>query len=363
MTFFQIYVAVQADKLEVLGNYTLVTLMGLSRSKGSCNITCNEVYMEGTANMFIDKKGHLLAEEIELDVSINNFVIDFKRSDFVERVLNSMGSVVVDTMKPFLLWIVNKYIRGDVNKKLQTLKQTFPNSIAPIDFAIAKGRRFVRELGYDPYRIPDISHENWMFQTKFNKIWVSGLSSFYRTGDITIRMENNILYIDFDVGVQKIEGTCNWEISVSNFLAKTGSMVFTIDYLETSVKLNQSLDIRNKPQLEHIQLKLGNIQMRMDGMGTVDYIAEILVNFFPNLLRYQIISIIENPLKNNVAGIIGGIDFEKFIEEHLQDLDKIEGNNFTINIPILKQQEIEKEEVFIEEGLTVHKSHLDDDIL
>lgn len=360
----EIYMAVQANKLEVLGNYTLTTLLGLSRTQGSCNITCNEVYMEGIANLFIDKKGHLLAQEIELDVSINNFVVDFKRTDFFERILNSMGPFVIDTMKPFLMWIVNKYIRVDVNKKLKSLKQTFPNSIEPIDLAIAKGRKFVRELGYDPYRIPDISHGSWLFQATVNDIWITGLSSFYRTGNVTVRMENSTVYVGFDMGGQKIEGTCKWEISVTNLLAKTGNVAFSVDYFETSVKVNQSVDIRNKPQVEQLQLKLGNIQIHMDGLGTADYIIEILINFFPNLLRNQILKTLETPLKTNVAGIIDGIDFEKIIEEHLLVLDKIVSENFTMNIPILKQQEIEKEEeIFVEEGLTIDQSHLDDEIL
>ena len=206
------------------------------------------------------------------------------------------------------LKVVNINIRGDMNKKFQSLKQTFPNSIPPIDLAIAKGRKFVREQGYDPYRIQDTSYGNGIFQAEINEIWVTGLSTFYRTGNVTVTMENNTFYIGFDMGAQKVGGTCNWKISVANFISQTGSMEFSIDYFETSVKINQSVDIRNKPQVEDIQLKLGNIQMHMNGMGTLDYIVEFLVNFFPNLLRYQIMNSIKGPLKIKAEEIIDSTD-------------------------------------------------------
>ena len=156
------FVAVRVEKLEVLGNYTLSSWLGFSRSKGGCNITMNDVYVEGIANLYVARLGNLEAEEIELDVFVNSFVLDFQNLSMMgaifQRVMNSVGPFVLDLIKPMILSTVNENIRGDVNKNLRSMKQTFPNSIAPVDLAIAEGRKFVRKLGYDPYRVPDISH-------------------------------------------------------------------------------------------------------------------------------------------------------------------------------------------------------------
>lgn len=362
------FVAVRLDKLEVLGNYTLSTWLGFSRSKGGCNITMNDVYVEGIAYLNVARLGNLEAEEIELDVFVNSFSLDFKNLSVMgalfQRVMNSIGPFVLDLIKPMILSTVNENIRGDVNMKLRSMKQTFPNSIAPVDLAIAEGRKFVRKLGFDPYRVPDVSHGNGMYHADIDQIWVYGLSSFYRVGNITLLMENNTIYTGLEVGTQKIKGTCRWKISLANVISKSGSTTFSIDYFETLVKVNQSVDIRNKPQIEDIQLKLGNIQIRMDGMGTVDYIIEFLVNFFPNLLRYQIMNAIEEPVKIKAQEIMDSIDYEKMIEEHLPELDNIANEKFSnIKLNITVPPTVVEEEKQFLEGLTVDESHLDDEIL
>lgn len=61
------------------------------------------------------------------------------------------------------------------------------------------------------------------------------------------------------------------------------------------VKLSQAMDTRKRPEIDDIQLDLGNIQVRFDGAGTMDYIIEAGVNILPNLLRYQIMDALENP--------------------------------------------------------------------
>lgn len=365
----KMFIAVRVDKLEVLGNYTLSSWLGFSRSKGGCNITMNDVYVEGLANLNVARLGNLEAEEIELDVYVNNFVLDFKNlsvmGSIFQRVMNSVGPFVLDLIRPTIMNTVNKNIRGDVNKKLRAMKQTFPNSIAPIDLAIAEGRKHVRKLGYDPYRVPDISHGTGIFHVEINQIWVNGLASFYRIGNITAALENHTIYIGLDVGTQRIKGMCQWDVSIASVISKSGSTAFSIDYFETSVRVSQSVDIRNKPQIEDIQLKLGNIQMHMDGIGTADYIIEFLVNFFPNLLRYQIMDTIEEPLKIKAQEIVDSIDFEKMVDDHLTELDQVASEKFeNLGFNITVPQEVKEEEKnFLEEGLTVDTSQLDDEIL
>jgi hypothetical protein len=44
-------------------------------------------------------------------------------------------------------------------------------------------------------------------------------------------------------------------------------------------------------------LEVGNIAVYSDGLGTMDYVLEILVNILPNLLRKQIVDFLEEPLR------------------------------------------------------------------
>lgn len=85
------------------------------------------------------------------------------------------------------------------------------------------------------------------------------------------------------------------------------------------------MDTRNTPQLDDIQIELGNIQVRFNGAGTVDYIIELAVNVLPNMLRYQIMDAIEAPLKMRVQEILNTVKVEEVVHENLDKLDDENG--------------------------------------
>lgn len=86
-------------------------------------------------------------------------------------------------------------IRTEVDANLAKLAGDFrfPNSITPLDMAIAELRKRVRDMGYDPFMVKNYNHTVGFFSTKLRRTWISGGSSFYRVGDIVISMDNNTL--------------------------------------------------------------------------------------------------------------------------------------------------------------------------
>lgn len=88
------------------------------------------------------------------------------------------------------------------------------------------------------------------------------------------------------MGTQEIEGRTHWEVGViGGFLSRAGTVSFTVQYFRVQVKLSQPVDTRKRASLEKLNLELGNIQTRIRGAGTVDYIIEAGINILPNLLR------------------------------------------------------------------------------
>lgn len=81
------------------------------------------------------------------------------------------------------------------------------------------------------------------------------------------------------------------------------------------------MDTRKRPQIDDIQLELGNIQIRFDGAGTVDYLIEAGVNILPNLLRYQIMDALETPIQQRIQAEFNKINVEEVI---IENIDKIE---------------------------------------
>lgn len=81
------------------------------------------------------------------------------------------------------------------------------------------------------------------------------------------------------------------------------------------------MDVRNSPKLDDIQLELGNIQIRFDGLGTVDYVIEFAINVLPNLLRQQIMDALEKPIKLRIQEVLNQVNLERVIKENADKMD------------------------------------------
>lgn len=348
--------ALRVDFLQVLGNYSLSTLF--SRAHGASNTTFTDLYAEGSAKLKVAKEGYLEATNIELDISVTDIDVHFENpgllGSFLQGAMNSAGTLIIDTIKPYILREVNSKMLVDANKNLRGLTLTFPNSLSPLDACIAEARKVVRLKGFDPFKVDDFTHTTGVLGLEVTQIWISGMSSFYRVGNITVVMENNTVYIGVSAGTKELQGKCNWEVSVAGLVSRTGKITFDIEYLGGDVRVNQSLDTRRRPNLESLHITLGNFQLQFDGAGTLDYVIEALVNILPNLLRNQIMLAVEEPLKIKIQEIFNEIDVEKEIYKQVEEFEKIAvNNNLTETI---------SEKPHHEEGLTVDDSQLDDSI-
>ena len=321
----QVSVALSIQSLDIRGLYTLSSW--LSRSAGNFTVKLTGVVVKGVARLEVGADGKLHAQDIDMDLTFQKIDMDFQNLGFLgsvfQGVINSIGTFIFDSIKPFILKEVNDNIRGEVNKQISQLPQYFPNSISPFDMAVAEGRKQVSQMGYDPFRVKDYSQTVGIFTVTSTHTWVNGLASFYRMGNITLSMENGTVYATVDVGTQEIEGKTHWEVSViGGFLSRAGSVTFTIQYFRVRVTLSQPLDTRKRPCLEDLDLELGNIQSRVHGAGTIDYLMEASINILPNLLRNQIMDAIEGPLKRRMQVELQKVDVEKLIYEKIPDIEE-----------------------------------------
>lgn len=313
------------------GTYTLSSWF--SRSQGPFTVKLSNVYVEGIAKLEVERDGRLQAQEMKMDITFQNIAMNFENLGFAgslfQNIINSVGTFLFDSIKPFILNEINNNVRGDVNKKISAMPQRFPNSISPFDQMVAEARKLVRHRGYDPYELPDYNHTFGLATIHMSHTWLTGLSSFYRVGNITFEIRNHTLYTGLDVGTQELQGQSHWEATLGGgIISRTGVVKFTIDYFHVQVVLNQTLDIRNKPMIEDVQLDLGNVQLRCDGAGTLDYILEFGINVMPNLLRYQIMDALEGPTRKYVQDQLNMLDLEEEIRNNLDKIDNAQGNEF-----------------------------------
>ena len=88
---------------------------------------------------------------------------------------------------------------------------------------------------------------------------------------------------------------------------------------------NQSLDTRRHPYLESLDLKLGPMTLVSRGdAGRLNALTEFGVNVLPNLLRYQIVDALEEPITRRVQDVLDTVNVEDIINERLPDLDGLD---------------------------------------
>lgn len=102
-----------------------------------------------------------------------------------------MGTFLFDSVKPFILSEVNQRLLAVINQNIGQVPQTFPNSIPPLDMAIAEMRREVRTRGFDPYLLRNHTVDYGGAALAVSHLHLTGLSSFYRVGNVSVEVLNH----------------------------------------------------------------------------------------------------------------------------------------------------------------------------
>ncbi|XP_017075451.2 uncharacterized protein LOC108110753 [Drosophila eugracilis] len=321
----------QLDQMLVKGQYTLSSFF--SKANGPFTVVLKNVYAEATAYLAVERDGHLATDRIKIDITFSDMTMDFQNLGLVgsvfQSVVNGAPNLVFDAMKPFMLQEADKKLRSEIDTMIQNTlgERRLPNSITPLDSAIAMARKMVRQKGYDPYHLPDVNRTMGVFSVQLAHTWINGISSFYRVGNITAGMANKTVSVVLQIGTQQVTGSGQWEVGLG-MMTRVGHVQFTVQHIRATVAVSQSLDTRKRAQITDLQFDMGNIQVRCDGAGTLDYVMEFAVNVIPNLLRYQIMDAIENPIKQRVQEKFNAIDVEQVIKTMAQ-------NNFEFDPKLL----------------------------
>ncbi|KPJ17763.1 hypothetical protein RR48_06569 [Papilio machaon] len=332
----EVNAALAIDKLQARGNYTLSTW--LNRAQGPFTVDISGLKIMAKATLGVERDGKLQAQGITIDLGFSNIAVNFENLGFFgsmfQGIVNSVGTFLFDSIKPYVLKEAYTKARAAINEKLDEVAgdMQFPNSISPLDMVIADARKKVRQMDLDPYKVKDYNTTVSVFTITLDHTWIMGISSFQRVGNITLKLENNTVIADFEIGTQKLQGVTQWEISaISGLMSRAGTASFSVEYISGRLVLAQPLDTRKQPQFRDLDLEVGNIQVRFDGAGTLDYIVEFAVNVLPNLLRYQIMDAIEGPLKERLQQELNKVNVEEMIKQELPKIDDMQEKGFKLS--------------------------------
>lgn len=340
------------EKLELIGNYSYHDWV-MNYYHGGFNVMIWNGFTKCSAELKITTDGELSADKINMDLASNDKMnIKIENAGLVGLFVNSMGESLFYAIKPYFFNLMSNNIRDMLNNGLKRINITFPNSIKPLDLGVAEFRKFLKNNGFDPHYMADYQYASNIYSVDVTHIAFTGLSSIYRFGDVKMQMENYTVNTVVTAETEVLEGTCEWEAGIAGILTKSGQSSFTIEYVNIMMSVNQSLDIRKKPKIVDLKVTLGNIQLRMDGAGTLDYLAEAVVNVLPNVLRYQILQAAETPMRRKIQEALDNTDIEKFVLDnlHMMDDQLYHRNDPKIKEDFVQENQIGKANNFDEEA-------------
>ncbi|KAF0705458.1 Uncharacterized protein FWK35_00038500 [Aphis craccivora] len=240
-----------------------------------------------------------------------------------------MGPLLFEGIKPFIINEMNTNLRSNFNAQVKVITSKLPKLTMPVaDMAVAEGRAYVRRMGVDPYHIADRHINEGPLNFTITELTIGGLSNFQRVGDIGLQVHGPVLQLAVHVITGSVNGSLRWSYQLDLFetFGRTGVSNFTVDHIKVHALVNQTLDIRNKPVLEKLDIEVGKIEVQMDRKEPLDFVIEIAVNSLLSLLRHIIIDALEEPIKMKVQTILDAVKVDKLVEDRLRDLDRLAGD-------------------------------------
>ncbi|CAG7831107.1 unnamed protein product [Allacma fusca] len=312
---------VTIDELRILGIYSMSSWWQTAR--GNFSVIVANVSTEAEGKFHVQEEGYLKVEQIEMDLKFEDIKMNFENLGWFGKIfqgmVNSVGAFLFDSIKPMILQEVETNFRGTFDKEARNFPQQFPNSINPLDMAIASARKLIIERGLDPFPLPDYTSDLWSSTIELTGGSLQGLSTLHRAGSIILGFEKNIIYITVNIGAENLKGKYNWSLGLfKNMLKRKGALEFNLEYLTVAVKVRQPANLDLPPSIEELNLDIGNIAVLSDGAGTLDYIVEAMFNVLPNLFRSQIINALEGPVSKAIEEEVRKVNIESMIEENLQ---------------------------------------------
>merc|ERR1712059_221493 len=233
-----------------------------------------------------------------------------------------MGSHIMLTLRN-TVWLLlplltQGLVRPAVKDPQPQLIVNDPFSDDYIDQVLANLRDIIIEQNLDPADLPDeeTGFSDTILGITFHgsaklyngKFW--GLSTISRTGDTSFTVEGTTARLTAYVGVS--HPSAHYDAS-AEFMGIGVHADATADITDFQIYLDAEMDLAGTTGLHLTNFAIthvGNISVDISGLGPLNWILELLVDFIDTFLKDWIISLVEGPLKDLIQSI-----FDQFIPD------------------------------------------------
>merc|ERR1711872_354253 len=227
------------------------------------------------------------------------------------------SKVVQLLLVPSALGLV-RFPRVQVSQDLQISEEDAkvvsndPESDAYIDKILANLATTIIENGLDPATLPDADTG---FSDTILGITFHGsahlfnghfwrLSTIHRTGETSFTVEGTKVRLTANIGVDA--PTAHYDAS-AEFMGIGVSAGITADIADFGIYLDAEMDVATGGGLQLTTFAIshvGHITIDVSGLGPLDWILELLVDFVDTFLKDWIVSLVEGPLKDLIQQIL-----------------------------------------------------------
>eukprot|EP00092_Neocalanus_flemingeri_P008990 GFUD01009673.1.p1 GENE.GFUD01009673.1~~GFUD01009673.1.p1 ORF type:complete len:230 (-),score=55.65 GFUD01009673.1:277-966(-) len=201
---------------------------------------------------------------------------------------------------------------GLVRPSVQDLKVNDPFSDDYIDQILDNLRNLILEENMDPMVLPDLETGfsdtilgiTWHGSAKLRNGHFWGLSTIARTGDTSFTVEGDKARLTAYIGIRG--ASAHYDAS-AEFMGITIGAGVTADISDIQIFLDAEMVLTGGSGLQLKDFKishLGNISIDVSGLGPLDWILEILVDFVDTFLKDWIVSLVEGPLKDLIQSLL-----------------------------------------------------------
>ncbi|CAG2161623.1 unnamed protein product [Oppiella nova] len=286
------------------------------------NITDIEINAYGSLEQTSD--GRIQVGDIELDVETGNIEMEMENlmgggvmGGISNSVVNQISSLIFNQLKDRMLEEVSTDVKRMINTQLMHMPMDFLNkkSSNVFDSILDSGIRAINESGLDPMPMP-------AFKDKFNynlmvfnlngeiKVfdgYLSGLTSLVRTGDIIATYSNNEVVFEASMGFTNLTGGYNWTTNLMGG-GPSGSSSLTISGISCYLRLKQSLRKGAKPRISSFRIeKIKHLWIDVNGLGSWDFILEIIMNLVSNAFKLSLANAISGPVTDAIQKELNAI--------------------------------------------------------
>ncbi|XP_046393277.1 uncharacterized protein LOC124161112 [Ischnura elegans] len=191
-----------------------------------------------------------------------------------------------------------------------------------VDKLLENAKKFMIENGLDPYQLDDITQSFsatdligivWHGELKLTKGWAQDLSTIYRSGDVDVQFNNEIVSITANLGFIDITFDYDFSAQFMN-IGPTGNLDGKANQVQVVLKVDADLNTKKVELKDFSIANVGDVKIEFSGMGTVgDWIVDQLSKVVLDLFKGPIISKVQDVLKGSIEDALANIDISHFL--------------------------------------------------